>query len=368
MTLACRRCECFAWHGRFHQISSGDQWPHRREGGVQTLGGVLEAMACPKRSEGKKVLWYTCGPTVYDVAHMGHARAYLTFDILRRIMMDYLKFDVKYQRPGHKIACDSWRCERINITDIDDKIILRARQNKLFSDFSKEAASMSSSDLEKKVREALEKKATKLKAKTPEKPTDGNARAQQEYATLVEEHALKLKQHSELTSNVEEAIASNSSERVLSAAREVLMDALDKQLGHTVTDHSIFDQHGRHFEKDCVRYFKLLLHVKQIPLALEEYFEDMKALGILEPDVVTRITEYMDGRVQKFIEKLEDMGVAYDSSGSAPWSKLLQTLQSAKVYFDIAAFEKLGLWDNHVESHSLLRLPLQARQTRPEKM
>lgn len=36
-----------------------------------------------QRSEGKKVLWYTCGPTVYDVAHMGHARAYLTFDILQ---------------------------------------------------------------------------------------------------------------------------------------------------------------------------------------------------------------------------------------------------------------------------------------------
>lgn len=33
-------------------------------------------------SKGKKVVWYTCGPTVYDVAHMGHARAYLTFDIL----------------------------------------------------------------------------------------------------------------------------------------------------------------------------------------------------------------------------------------------------------------------------------------------
>ena len=82
---------------------------------------------------------------------------------------------------------------------------------------------MSSSDLEKKVREALEKKAAKLKAKTPEKPSDGNARAQQEYTTLVEEHALKLKQHSELMSNVEEAIASKSSERVLSSAREVLM-------------------------------------------------------------------------------------------------------------------------------------------------
>lgn len=36
--------------------------------------------------EGKKVKWYTCGPTVYDAAHLGHARAYVTFDIIRRIM------------------------------------------------------------------------------------------------------------------------------------------------------------------------------------------------------------------------------------------------------------------------------------------
>ena len=47
---------------------------------------------------------------------MGHARAYLTFDILRRIMEDYFHFDLLYQ---------------VNITDVDDKIILRARQNKL---------------------------------------------------------------------------------------------------------------------------------------------------------------------------------------------------------------------------------------------
>jgi len=58
------------------------------------------------------------------------------------------------------------------------------------------------------------------------------------------------------------------------------------------------------------------------------FFEDMDALGVLKPDVVTRITEYMDGRVQKFIERLEELGVAYGSAGS--------------VYFDIAAFEKLG--------------------------
>ena len=33
---------------------------------------------------GNKVTWYNCGPTVYDASHMGHARTYLTFDILRR--------------------------------------------------------------------------------------------------------------------------------------------------------------------------------------------------------------------------------------------------------------------------------------------
>ena len=34
---------------------------------------------------GKRVLWYTCGPTVYDSCHLGHARNYMTFDILRRV-------------------------------------------------------------------------------------------------------------------------------------------------------------------------------------------------------------------------------------------------------------------------------------------
>ena len=37
------------------------------------------------------VSWYICGPTVYDSAHLGHARAYVTFDIVRRIMQDYVR-------------------------------------------------------------------------------------------------------------------------------------------------------------------------------------------------------------------------------------------------------------------------------------
>jgi len=58
-----------------------------------------------------KVLMYVCGPTVYDYSHLGHARTYVAFDVIRRYFR--LKgYDVFYVQ---------------NITDIDDKIINRAR-------------------------------------------------------------------------------------------------------------------------------------------------------------------------------------------------------------------------------------------------
>ena len=69
------------------------------------------------------VTWYMCGPTVYDHSHMGHAKTYICFDYLRRIMTDYFKFDVK--------LC-------MNITDLDDKIIIRANEKKIkFDDLSR---------------------------------------------------------------------------------------------------------------------------------------------------------------------------------------------------------------------------------------
>eukprot|EP00903_Cladosiphon_okamuranus_P021396 g19666.t1 len=70
-----------------------------------------------------QVLWYMCGPTVYAPSHMGHARTYLHFDILRRVMTDFFGYDVT--------LC-------MNITDIDDKIITRANENK--QDFRELAA------------------------------------------------------------------------------------------------------------------------------------------------------------------------------------------------------------------------------------
>src|SRR3989344_2024429 len=54
---------------------------------------------------------FVCGPTVYDDAHIGHARTYIFFD-----------FFVKYLRSaGYKVKYVQ------NITNIDDKIIARAK-------------------------------------------------------------------------------------------------------------------------------------------------------------------------------------------------------------------------------------------------
>lgn len=62
-----------------------------------------------------KVGLYVCGITVYDVCHVGHARTYLSFDLMVRYMRSR-GLEVKYVR---------------NITDVDDKIISRANEQGL---------------------------------------------------------------------------------------------------------------------------------------------------------------------------------------------------------------------------------------------
>jgi len=56
----------------------------------------------------------SCGPTVYDYAHIGNFRAFLTYDILKRWLC-YI---------GYKV------CHVCNLTDIDDKIIRRMLEEK----------------------------------------------------------------------------------------------------------------------------------------------------------------------------------------------------------------------------------------------
>ncbi len=62
-----------------------------------------------------KVRMYLCGPTVYDYFHIGNARPFILFDIFRRYLK-YRGYDVKF------VA---------NLTDIDDKIIKKANEEKI---------------------------------------------------------------------------------------------------------------------------------------------------------------------------------------------------------------------------------------------
>ena len=65
-----------------------------------------------KPLEDKTVRMYVCGPTVYDHAHIGHARSAVVFDVIRR-WLEYKGYKVIYVR---------------NYTDVDDKIIKRSKE------------------------------------------------------------------------------------------------------------------------------------------------------------------------------------------------------------------------------------------------
>src|SRR5262245_10436475 len=65
-----------------------------------------------KPLDGNTVRIYACGPTVYDLSHIGHARVYIVWDVIQRYLR-YKGFEVVYVR---------------NVTDIDDKIINKAKE------------------------------------------------------------------------------------------------------------------------------------------------------------------------------------------------------------------------------------------------
>ncbi len=71
--------------------------------------------AADKPEADRQVRMYVCGPTVYDRAHIGNARPVVVFDVLYRLLR-------------HVYGPDHVRYVR-NITDIDDKIMVRAKES-----------------------------------------------------------------------------------------------------------------------------------------------------------------------------------------------------------------------------------------------
>jgi len=76
-----------------------------------TLTRAIEPFA---PADGDTVRMYTCGPTVYNPAHIGNFRTFLFEDLLRRVL-----------------RWNGWRVVQVmNLTDVDDKIIKRAAEQK----------------------------------------------------------------------------------------------------------------------------------------------------------------------------------------------------------------------------------------------
>ncbi|XP_053600485.1 cysteine--tRNA ligase, cytoplasmic [Plodia interpunctella] len=231
-------------------------------------------------SNGNHVNWYSCGPTVYDASHMGHARSYISFDILRRVMSDYFGYDILYV---------------MNITDIDDKIIKRARQNYLFEKYVQETRSLNvtiddATSVANYYEEVVKQTGDPDKKIAMQKMLDNVASAVKNLKSCVEEKD-------------DEKIKVAKCE-LLKSAKDPISDWLDSKFGATVTDNAIFTALPRHWEN--------------------EFHNDMKSLNVLPPDVLTRVSEYVP-QIITYIQKIIDNGLAYESNGS--------------VYFNVAEFD-----------------------------
>ncbi|XP_075694186.1 cysteine--tRNA ligase, cytoplasmic isoform X1 [Rhinoderma darwinii] len=225
---------------------------------------------------GKKVTWYCCGPTVYDASHMGHARSYISFDILRRVLKDYFKYDVFY-------------C--MNITDIDDKIIKRARQNYLFQQYkdSQPEATAVLGD----VKTAL----TPFIIKVSETTDPDKKQMLEKIQTAVMAAIHPLEEAINKSAGAEEV--HRPAQTLLQESADLLSDWLDTKKGAEVTDNSIFSQLPKYWEG--------------------EYHKDMEALNVLPPDVLTRVSEYVP-EIVEFVQRIVDNGYGYESNGSVYFS------------------------------------------------
>jgi cysteinyl-tRNA synthetase len=260
----------------------------------------------------KNITWYTCGPTVYDSTHMGHARNYLAFDIVRRVLEDYFGYNVMFI---------------MNVTDVDDKIILRARRNHLLAEYLRDRgtdtnalladATAALSAAEAKQRAKAEKARSEADAAEAEAAAEGSATAAKRRDGFLEAAAseelllaktqgdvAKLRQ---LVSGAASKQQLPGQEDVLAVASDALAADLDAQHGTSVTDPAIFRGHAARFEA--------------------AFLEDMATLGVRPPTVFTRVSEYIP-EIVEYIEKIVTNGLAYESSGS--------------VYFDTQAFIAAG--------------------------
>ncbi|KAH8942536.1 hypothetical protein BDL97_14G106100 [Sphagnum fallax] len=254
------------------------------------------------RDGSNQVTWYICGPTVYDSSHLGHARNYVTFDIIRRIMGEYFRYNILYV---------------MNVTDVDDKIIDRARRNYLLDHFCATATNPDQVTVEFEEAYASEhlKQRMQVEVTVQEYGRAMSSRQADEIGDKVKQEELKLQKIEEVRGTFEklkrEACdlgGEEGVEKLLSAGiADILASHLDVKGKASVTDHVIFRSHAARYER--------------------EFMEDMKSLGVRDPDVLTRVTDYIP-QIIEYVQVILHHELAYVANNS--------------VYFDTKAFRDAG--------------------------
>lgn len=243
-----------------------------------------------------KVTWYCCGPTVYNHSHMGHARNYVCSDICRRILRDYFGYNV---------------CFVQNVTDIDDKIIVAARQQYLFEERLRKKYTEVNASLIDEAKEYLS-------AYTSANLSDFKGDMATELISYVDLLDLpawaitkpKLPMHVAAIKRAHAVIYPTDPKSVnaadfLAAIEDVAVPSLDKSYGHTVVDPEIF---------------------RKLPAFWEDKFnKDMERLNVLSPSITTRVSEYIP-EIAAFVKKIVSNGFAYAT-------------EDGSVYFDTVKFE-----------------------------
>ncbi|CAI2184081.1 12839_t:CDS:10 [Funneliformis geosporum] len=243
----------------------------------------------PKK--GKQISWYNCGPTVYDSAHIGHARLYVTIDIIRRILSDYFNYDVLYV---------------MNITDIDDKIILRARQNYLFNNFKSTINSLTK-ELIDQVKTALNDFAQTRLGVVNDGSVLNLAPSKEDPKYLL--YANTFRETLETVVSAEFSLEENdasqeAAHQLLDGSKDVVSSWLDKEKGDTVTDQKVF--------RDLAAYWE------------QDFMKDMELLNVRPCDILTRVSEYVP-EIVTYVQKIIENGYGYVVDGS--------------VYFDTKEFD-----------------------------
>ncbi|TKA83569.1 hypothetical protein B0A55_00376 [Friedmanniomyces simplex] len=212
----------------------------------------------------------------------------------------------------------------MNITDVDDKIILAARQQHLLSQCLAKHTSVDSETRDtttKAFRAYLEKNLPLVASETT--PEAWNQHANEAYGHVLSgqsaandgsppgDKEAKIKMHLR-TAGSAAGVLSMSNPGMpdfVAKASGVLLPYIDSLQKHTVTgnDHDIFTKLTKRYE--------------------QRFFDDMAALNVRSPDQVTRVTEY-GPQIVDFVKQIEQNGFAYENEGS--------------VYYDTHSWESTG--------------------------